>query len=83
MIPRLARTGGHLYEAHSLLDKAPRHQAAQSIRTRHRVIEAVELAGRFGFLRNIQHFTRGQLHPRGQLEILDSRFEFRFARMVP
>ena len=79
VVPRLARAGRHLNEAHTGLDQSPRHKAAQPVRTANLIVYPIQLLG-FGRLACYVKDIHGlDLHAGCQLEIPDARLEFGLA----
>ena len=67
---------GHLHEAHAGLAKAPGEQAGATVFVRGFArTDAVELAGGFGFFREVHQLRSGGLHAEGGLKAMDHAFE--------
>ena len=66
-----------LHEAHVALAQPPGQQALPSEIGSDRIVQAVKLLGRRGFLLDLERFRCLRLHPERQLERLDPRFQAR------
>src|SRR5262249_17846077 len=77
-VPRLADGREHLDEADARLHQPPGQQAAHAVRLGHGIVQAVKLSRRRRLAGDIEHLAGVELHARGQLVVLDTRFQFGF-----